>query len=119
MSVLRSVAAVALGLAFMLTFAGVVAPVLGAMLGALGFLAGNGMSAVIGGWLAARIAGRAELAHAAALAAVIATGTIVALTTEPPAGQPGWYAPAAGVVGVAGVFMGGWVRAAAAEAARP
>lgn len=118
MSALRSVAAVVMGLAFMLTFAGLVAPVLAAFAGVPGFLAANAMAAVIGGWLAARIAGRAELAHAVALAVVIAIGTILAASVEPPVPQPVWYVPVAGLVGVTGVLIGGWLRGAAAEARR-
>jgi hypothetical protein len=116
---LRSVAAVILGLAFMLSFAGIVAPVLGRIVGIAGFLMANVMSAVIGGWLTARIAGYAELAHAAGLAAIIAIGTIVAASAPLPAHQPGWYVPVAGLIGIAGVLFGGWLRSAAALAARP
>lgn len=119
LSALRSLAAVVVGFAFMLTFAGVVAPVLAAVLGLPGFLAANGMSAVIAGWLVARIAGHAELAHAAGLAAVIAVGTVIFASVEPLSPQPGWYVPVAGVVGVAGVLFGGWLRSAAARVPRP
>lgn len=103
----------------MLTFAGVVAPVLARLAGAIGFLAANGTAAVIAGWLAARIAARAPFAHAAALAVVMAIGTIAAAVSAAPSHQPGWYAPVAGLVGVAGVLFGGWLRSAAADAARP
>ena len=119
MAVLRSVVAVVAGFGFMLTFAGLVAPVLAAIAGMVGFLAANGLAAITAGWLAARIAGRAELAHAIALAAVIAIGTVIAAASEPPAPQPGWYIPVAGLVGIAGIIVGGWLRSAAAEAARP
>jgi hypothetical protein len=119
MAPLRSIAAIVVGLAFMLTFAGMVAPVLGALAGVAGFLGANGMAAVIAGWLAARIAGYAELAHAIGLAAILAIGTLMAASGETPPHQPGWYVPVAGVVGVAGVLAGGWLRSAAAEAARP
>ncbi len=119
MQALRSVAAVILGLAFMLSFAGIVAPVLGRIAGIAGFLLANGMAAVIAGWLAARIASYAELAHASALAAIIAIGTGVAASSPVPAHQPGWYVPVAGAIGVAGVVFGGWLRSAAARATRP
>ncbi len=103
----------------MLTFAGVVTRVLAALLGLPGFLAANGMSAVVAGWLVARIAGHAELAHAAGLAAVIAVGTLIAASVEAPSTQPGWYVPVAGVVGIVGVLFGGWLRSAAARVPRP
>ena len=119
MPLLRSVAAIALGLAFMLTFASVVAPVLGRLLGMAGLLAGNGTAAIIAGWLAARVAGHAPSAHAAVLAAVIAVGTVLAASSARPPHQPAWYVPVAGAAGVAGVLFGGWLRSAAARAARP
>jgi hypothetical protein len=77
------------------------------------------MSAVIAGWLAARIAGYAEFAHAIGLAAIIAIGTLVAASSPVPDHQPGWYVPVVGAVGVTGVLFGGWLRSAAAVAPRP
>lgn len=119
MHVLRSVVGIIVALAFMLTFAGLVAPVLAGIAGVAGFLAANGMSAVIGGWLAARVAGYAEFTHALALAVILAVGTFAAASAVPPGHQPGWYVPVAGIVGVTGVLVGGWIRAAAALAPRP
>jgi hypothetical protein len=119
MIVLRSAVAIALGFAFLLTFAGLVAPVLGALAGVAGFLAANGMASIIAGWLAARIAGRAAFLHAVGLAVLIGIGTVVVVSGPLPEHQPRWYVPLAGVVGVAGVLFGGWLRSAAAGAARP
>lgn len=73
-----------------------------------------GIGAVIGGWLAARIATFAPYGHAAAMAAIVAVLTIELLTAAPPVpGQPGWYPSALGLVAVFGILLGGKLRAAA------
>jgi hypothetical protein len=69
------------------------------------------IGAVFGGWLTARTAGRAPLAHAAVLAAVV--GLIAILSGTAASAVPIWYAVTAGVLGAAGVLAGGWLRAAA------
>lgn len=73
-----------------------------------------GVGAVIGGWLAARIATFAPYGHAAAMAAIVAVLTIELLAAAPPVpGQPGWYPSALGLVAVVGILLGGKLRAAA------
>src|SRR5262245_49262139 len=73
-----------------------------------------GIGAVIGGWLAARIATFAPYGHAAAMAAIVAVLTIELLAAAPPdPGQPGWYPSALGLVAVVGILLGGKLRAAA------
>jgi hypothetical protein len=126
MPLLRSLAAVLAGLGFMFS-----AVLIGTGLMGVLFLAGgmvrayiaaslalSGLAAIFGGWLAARIAGRLEMTHAAALAAVMAAMTLSIVFGERLEGQPGWYAPVVGAVGVAGVLAGGWLRASAADAMR-
>ncbi len=74
-----------------------------------------GMGAVVGGWLAARIATFAPYGHAAAMAAIVAVLSIELLAAAPPSpGQPGWYPSAIGFVAVIGILLGGKLRAAAA-----
>ena len=73
------------------------------------------IGAVMGGWLAARIGASAPLAHAVALAALTAVLRCFPPCT-PPAAQPAWYPFVIGIIGVAGVLLGGKLRAAAAEA---
>ena len=82
-------------------------------------LAISALVAVLGGWLTARIAGRAEMRHAGALAAVFAGLTLMAVAAGPPPGQLAWYGPVVGALGVAGVLAGGWLRSAAVAATRP
>ncbi len=74
-----------------------------------------GMGAVMGGWLAARIASFAPYGHAAAMAAIVAVLSIeVATAAAPTPGQPEWYPSALGLVAVVGILLGGKLRAAAA-----
>ena len=72
-----------------------------------------GIGAVIGGWLAARIATFAPYGHAAAMAAIVAVLSIEVATGPPSPGQPGWYPSAIGLVSVVGILLGGKLRAAA------
>lgn len=106
---LRAVVAVMAGFGFMM-FAGVVAIGLSTlvaklMVGALG--------ALLGGWMAARLATFAPFNHAVVLAAIVAAVSISLMRS---AAQAGWYSIAAGVVGVLGVLAGGWIRSAADQA---
>ncbi len=65
--------------------------------------------AAAGGWLAARLAGGHPLGHAAAVAALIATGAAVSLLF---AGAPStWSMWAALVLMAPSAVLGGWVRA--------
>jgi hypothetical protein len=130
MRIIRSIAAIILGLGFMLATTTV-----GMLVTSVAFgdtrkgissptapggyfyvsLIVLGMGAVVGGWLAARIASFAPYGHAAAMAAVVAVLSIEVATAAPPTpGQPGWYPSAIGLVAVVGILLGGKLRAAAA-----
>ncbi len=78
-------------------------------------LATSALGALFGGWLAARIGARAPFAHASALAALTAVLSAAAAFQAPAGVQPAWYAVVIGIIGVAGVLLGGKLRAAAAE----
>lgn len=68
-------------------------------------------AAILGGWLAARLAGGNALGHAAAVAAIIlAMGIATAFTSGTQPGQPSWYQLVVTLLGVAGALMGGWLR---------
>jgi hypothetical protein len=121
---LRSVVAVVAGLGFVLTAMWIGGGLLGVVLHQLGLmrvavaaiLVVSTLAAIMGGWITARLAGRGEMLHAAALAAVMAVMTLRVMLGDRPEGQPGWYAPTVGALGVAGMLAGGWLRASAAEA---
>lgn len=121
---LRSVVAVVAGLGFVLTAMWIGGGLLGVVLYQLGMmrvavaaiLVVSTLAAIMGGWITARLAGRAEMLHAAALAAVMAVMTLRVVLGDRPEGQPEWYAPTVGALGVAGMLAGGWLRASAAEA---
>ena len=131
MRLIRSIAAIAVGLGFMSatttvgmlitsvafddTRKGISAP---APPGAFFYvsLIVLGVGAIIGGWLAARIATFAPYGHAAAMAAIVAVVSLELATGAPAPGQPGWYPSALGFVAVLGILLGGKLRAAAASA---
>lgn len=71
-------------------------------------LVGSLLSAVSGGWLAARIAGRRAVEHAMALAIVILVVSLFSLRPGP--GQPAWYPYAQIVLESAGALLGGMIR---------
>lgn len=74
------------------------------------------LAAVLGGWVAARIAAHRPLLHAGIVGAVM---LLLALGGEAPDGRtPAWYGTVIGVIGATGALTGGWVRARA-EAAPP
>jgi hypothetical protein len=73
------------------------------------------VGAVLGGWLAARVAPRAPFAHAAVLAMLVLILSVGSMASA--AGYPMWYGAAAVILGVGGVLAGGWLRTAAAEPA--
>lgn len=81
------------------------------------------LCAVAGGWLAARMAPRSPIGHAAALAGVIvifALGQLFGLggTSESSeVTEPQWYMPAITVTGIVGALLGGLVRARQARRA--
>lgn len=134
MRILRSVAAIAAGLGFMSATVTVGTLVSSALTGGdpsagqtgpqgtahlyvnLGIC---GVGAILGGWLAARIAAFAPYAHASVMAAIVAALVITTVTGAPPAGYPGWYPTALGLIAVCGVLLGGKLRAAAGSATGP
>ena len=136
MRVLRSIAAVVCGLGFMAATVTVGTLVASALIGTpqpvgsrpaatvpLAYLVVNlaicAVGAVLGGWLAARIATFAPYAHASVMAAVVAVLSVTTATGVPDAGHPGWYPSAIGLVAVFGILLGGKLRAAAASASAP
>ena len=124
MRLMRSVAAIIAGLGFMAATVTVgtlaASSVLGAGAALTMALCANllicGVGAVLGGWLAARIASYAPYAHAAAMAAIVAVLSVLTATGGPALEQPGWYPSALGLVAVLGVLLGGKLRAAASLA---
>ena len=135
MRILRSIAAIAVGLGFMAATARTGTLVASGLIGG-GPGAGNpspmttatylyvnlaicGIGAILGGWLAARVASFAPYGHAAVMAAVVAVLSITTVTGAPAPSYPGWYPSALGFVAVLGVLLGGKLRAAAASAAGP
>jgi hypothetical protein len=124
MSWLRSAAAVVAGFGFLNTALWIGGGLIAALFQELGMgraavgaiLVVSGLAAVMGGWITARIAGGAEMAHAGALAAIMGALTLSISLGERPEGQPGWYAPVVGAIGMAGILAGGWLRASAAAA---
>jgi hypothetical protein len=136
MRVARSIAAVVCGLGFMAATVTVGTLVASALIGTpqpvgsrpaatvpLAYLVVNlaicAVGAVLGGWLAARIATFAPYAHASVMAAVVAVLSVTTATGVPDAGHPGWYPSAIGLVAVFGILLGGKLRAAAASASGP
>jgi hypothetical protein len=135
MRFLRSLAAIVIGLGFMAATTAVWTIVANATLLAGGaaarpsgvrmaaYLYVNllvcGVGAILGGWLAARIAPSSPYAHAAALAAIVAVISLPSATGAPAPAHPGWYPAALGLVAVLGVLLGGKLRAAAAAAEGP
>jgi hypothetical protein len=134
MRILRSVAAIAVGLGFMAATVRTGTLVASGLIG--GPEAGNpspmatatylyvnlaicGIGAILGGWLAARVAAFAPYGHSAVMAAVVAVLSITTMTGAPAPSYPGWYPSALGFVAVLGVLLGGKLRAAAASAAGP
>ena len=77
------------------------------------------VGAVLGGWLAARIASFAPYGHASVMAAIVAVVSATPATGAPPPGQPGWYPSVLALVAVFGILLGGKLRAAAASATGP
>jgi hypothetical protein len=77
----------------------------------------SALGGVFGGWLAARIAPVAPFGHAVVLAIAVGLllfGVMAGASAQP---QPRWYPAAAGLMGVAGVLLGGKLRASAAATA--
>lgn len=71
-------------------------------------------AAVAGGHACARLARRAELAHAGALALLLAAlGLSMMLAGSGAEGVPAWWTGGEVAAGVAGVLLGGFIRAQA------
>ena len=128
MRILRSVAAIVVGLGFMAATVTVGTLVASALIGdgampLAAYLSVNlavcGIGAILGGWLAARIASFAPYGHAAVMAAIVAVLSITSAPGAPATAYPGWYPSALGLVAVLGVLLGGKLRAAAASGAGP
>lgn len=132
MRVMRSVAAIIAGLGFMAATVTVGTMIAGSVLGAgdgkpsasavATSLYANllicGVGAVLGGWLAARVASYAPYGHASAMAAIVAVLSITTAAGVPAPAYPGWYPSVLGVVAVLGILLGGKLRAAASAEAR-
>ena len=132
MRVMRSVAAIIAGLGFMAATVTVGTMIAGSVLGAgdnkpsasavATSLYANllicGVGAVLGGWLAARVASYAPYGHASAMAAIVAVLSITTAAGVPAPAYPGWYPSALGIVAVLGILLGGKLRAAASAEAR-
>jgi hypothetical protein len=128
MRIMRSIAAIAVGLGFMAATVTVGTLVASALIGGGAppmptYLSMNlaicGIGAILGGWLAARIASFAPYGHAAVMAALVAVVSITTVTGAPAPAYPGWYSSVLGLVAVLGVLLGGKLRAAAASGAGP
>jgi hypothetical protein len=132
MRMMRSVAAIVAGLGFMAATVTVGTLVGSSVLGTGGArptevalatsLYANlvicAVGGVLGGWLAARIASYAPYGHASAMAAIVAVLSITTAAGVPAADYPDWYPSALGVVAVAGILLGGKLRALASAEAR-
>ena len=136
MRIVRSVAAIAVGLGFMAATVTVGTLVASVLIGGgepadgkplatavATYLYVNlvicGIGAILGGWLAARIASFAPYGHAAVMAALVAVLSITTATGAAAPAYPGWYPSVLSLVAVLGVLLGGKLRAAAASGAGP
>jgi hypothetical protein len=82
-------------------------------------LAVCGVGAILGGWLTARLAPSSPYGHSAVLAAIVAVISVPSATGAPAPYHPQWYPAALGLIAVLGVLLGGKLRAAAASAEGP
>lgn len=64
-------------------------------------------AAVLGGWLAARIAAHKPMFHAGIVAAVMLVLAAAGDTEAAASGVPGWYNPVVGAIGATGAILGG------------
>ena len=67
-------------------------------------------AAVLGGWLAARIAAHKPVLHAGVVGAVMLLLALAGDADPPQGGVPGWYNPAVGVIGAVGALIGGFLH---------
>lgn len=72
----------------------------------------SAMGAMLGGWVTARMAPAAEMAHVLALAVLIVLMSLPGLLGygESQADQPVWYIYSLPVLGVGAAILGGWLR---------
>jgi hypothetical protein len=72
----------------------------------------SGMGAMLGGWVTARLAPSAEMAHVLALAALMILMSLPGVLGygESQMDQPTWYVYALPVFGVSAAILGGWLR---------
>jgi hypothetical protein len=77
-------------------------------------LVGSYLAAVAGGYAAARIAGRAPLMHAGALALLFLAMTAASGAESAP-GQPAWYPATVAMLGAVGALSGGWLQSRGAR----
>ena len=72
----------------------------------------SAMGALLGGWVTARMAPAAEMAHVLALALLVLLMCVPALLGYGPAAavEPMWYKVALPVLSVGGALLGGWLR---------
>jgi hypothetical protein len=72
----------------------------------------SAMGAMLGGWVTARMAPNAEMAHVLALASLMILASLPGLLGygESQADQPQWYIWALPILGVSGAILGGWLR---------
>lgn len=110
MRLLRTVAAIVIGVGFLALSRNVAAsmPHLFASLGVTAF------GALLGGWLTARTAPFAPFQHAVALAAITAMLSIAAVLAAPASAVSLWIPCVVAILDVLGVLLGGWLRASAA-----
>lgn len=73
-------------------------------------LAYSFLAAMVGGWVAARIASHKPLLHAGIVAAVMVTLASLGDGNPPEGGVPEWYGPVVGVIGAVGALLGGYLR---------
>ena len=128
MRIMRSIAALAVGLGFLAATVTVGTLVASALFGSgptatVTYVSLNlaicGIGAILGGWLAARVASFAPYGHAAVMAALVAVLSITTATGAAAPAYPGWYPSVLSLVAVLGVLLGGKLRAAAASGAGP
>lgn len=110
MRLVRSALAVVAGFGFMMS-AGLVG---GSLSTIAARLAVSALGALIAGWIAARLAPFAPFNHAVVLAAIVAAVSI-SMIASGPAGASG-FTKVAGAIAVAGILIGGGIRAAAGRA---
>ena len=109
MRIARSLVAVLAGFGFLM-FAGFVAGGLSTVFAKLFVTV---LSALMAGWMTARLAEFSAMGHAAVLALFAAAASFSIISGGKPGG---WYSLVSALVSVVGILAGGWIRAAAGHA---